>query len=83
MAYWDLRFNREGKIWGDKSSTTVSFTIKAFREHNIQKILVVGSGYGRNVEVLAHSGFDVFGLELSTTANKMTIRSSKEKGLSG
>ncbi len=57
----------------------MSFTIKAFREHNIQKILVVGSGYGRNVDVLANSCFYVFGLKLSTTANQMVIRSSKEK----
>lgn len=81
MGYWDTRFQREGRIWGDEPSRTTGYAIKVFREHNIRKILVPGSGYGRNTESLAQSGFNVFGLEISNTANRMAVQSSKQKGL--
>ena len=81
MGYWDLRFQCEGRVWGDKPSKTVSYAIKIFREYNIQKILVPGSGYGRNTESFARSGFSVFGLEISTIAYRMAVQSSKQKGL--
>ncbi len=81
MSYWDLRFRREGKIWGDKPSETAIYAAEVFRSHGISSVLVEGSGYGRNAEALAQRGLTVSGLELSSFAHQMATQSSKQKGL--
>ena len=82
MSYWDLRFQREGRIWGDEPSRTVIYATDIFREHSIDGVLVGGSGYGRNAEALAQSGLSVSGLELSNVAYQMAVQSCKQKRLS-
>ena len=80
MQYWDERFNREGKIWGDHPSPTVDIAINYFKKYHVNKILVPGRGYGRNTEAFAIAGFKVTGIDVSAIAHKMAVKSRKEKG---
>ena len=66
--YWNNRFTDEGKIWGESPSRTAGYALKLFRKNNVKKILVPGSGYGRNSKLFSSSGFDVTGIEISEVA---------------
>ena len=69
--YWDNRFQSEGYVWGTSPSQTAAYVVEIFRKNGVQKILVPGSGYGRNTKVLSESGFDVTGVEISEVAGEM------------
>jgi SAM-dependent methyltransferase len=66
--YWDKRFQDEGYVWGDSPSQTAEHALAVFRQHRVKKILVPGSGYGRNTKLFSASGFDVTGVEISEVA---------------
>ncbi len=70
-SYWDERFAGEGYVWGDSPSKTAVYALGLFRSHHVCKILVPGSGYGRNSRLFSMSGFDVTGIEISEVAWKM------------
>ena len=70
-TYWDDRFKKEGKIWGDLQSRTAIYALELFRRDNVKKILVPGSGYGRNTKFFSTSGFEVTGIEISTVAYEL------------
>ena len=70
-TYWDDRFRKEGKIWGDLQSRTAIYALELFRRDNVKKILVPGSGYGRNTKFFSTSGFEVTGIEISTVAYEL------------
>jgi SAM-dependent methyltransferase len=69
--YWDKRYRAEGKIWGDMPSRTAGQALEIFRQNKAKKILVPGSGYGRNTRLFSASGFDVTGIEISPAACAM------------
>jgi SAM-dependent methyltransferase len=69
--YWNERYAKEGKIWGDKPSATATYAKDLFLEHNVKKILIPGFGYGRNARVFEAEGFNVTGVEISETAIAM------------
>lgn len=69
--YWDKRFQSEGYVWGTSPSQTAGYAAGVFRKNGVKKILVPGSGYGRNTKVLSESGFDVTGVEVSEVACEM------------
>jgi SAM-dependent methyltransferase len=69
--YWDKRYQAEGKIWGEKPSRTAEYALELFRKNKVKKVLVPGSGYGRNTRLFSSSGFDVTGIEISSLAYKM------------
>lgn len=81
MNYWNERFRREGKIWGEMPSITVDIAIRYFTINNIHDVLVPGSGYGRNTEFFAKLGFNVFGIESSEIAYNMAEHVNREKRL--
>lgn len=62
--YWDNRF-KEGKVWGAEPSCTARSASIYFKEHNKSRILVIGSGYGRNANYFFNEGFEVDGIEYS------------------
>lgn len=70
-AYWDKRFRDEGYVWGTSPSKTAEYALKIFRQNGVKKILVPGSGYGRNTKLFSASGFDVTGIEISEVAGEM------------
>lgn len=70
-TYWDNRFQDEGYVWGTSPSQTAVYAVEIFRKNGAQKILVPGSGYGRNTKLFSESGFDVTGIEISEVASEM------------
>jgi SAM-dependent methyltransferase len=71
--YWDKRFGAEGRIWGDLPSRTAVYALEIFRRGGVKKILVPGSGYGRNTRLFSESGFEVTGIEISAAAHTMAL----------
>ncbi len=69
--YWDKRYQVEGKIWGEAPSCTAVYALELFKKNDVKKLLVPGSGYGRNTKLFSSSGCDVTGVEISETACKM------------
>jgi SAM-dependent methyltransferase len=70
-AYWDKRFQNEGHVWGTEPSPTAQYAAEIFCKNGVKKILVPGSGYGRNTRIFSSEGFDVTGVEISDVACDM------------
>jgi 2-polyprenyl-3-methyl-5-hydroxy-6-metoxy-1,4-benzoquinol methylase len=68
QAYWDQRYNAEGKIWGEKPSFTTLRALEIFQKAKVKTILVPGSGYGRHTTFFSKAGFRVTGIEISSVA---------------
>jgi SAM-dependent methyltransferase len=66
--YWNAQFSKYNHIWGETPSKSAEIALSLFRQHKISKILVPGSGYGRNSKLFSTSGFDVTGIEISDEA---------------
>lgn len=77
-GFWDQRYEKEGKIWGESPSPTAAHALQRFREAGITEILVPGCGYGRNALVFAQEGMCVTGLESSAKALAIARQSSTE-----
>ncbi len=67
-GYWETRFSKGGKIWGDSPSRTATHALGLFQKYGVKKILVPGAGYGRNTKLFSSAGFNVVGIEISETA---------------
>lgn len=66
--YWDTRFIREGRLWGDAPSDTATKARDLFTAGSVRTVFVPGSGYGRNSRVFSRAGFDVVAVEISGVA---------------
>ena len=66
--YWNTQFSRHRYIWGESPSKSAEIALSLFREHQVGRILVPGSGYGRNSKLFSASGFHVTGIEISDEA---------------
>jgi 2-polyprenyl-3-methyl-5-hydroxy-6-metoxy-1,4-benzoquinol methylase len=66
--YWNTQFSKYRHVWGETHSKSAEIALSRFRKHEINKILVPGSGYGRNSKLFSTSGFDVTGIEISEEA---------------
>jgi SAM-dependent methyltransferase len=66
--YWNSQFSKYNHIWGETPSKSAEIALSLFRQHQVNKILVPGSGYGRNSKLFSTSGFDVTGIEISEEA---------------
>jgi SAM-dependent methyltransferase len=67
--YWDSRFYKEGKIWGSEPSKSTPWAHQFFKQsQDVNKLLVLGAGYGRNSRFFSQKGYNVSGIELSTKA---------------
>ena len=69
--YWDKRYQSEGKIWGDSPSRTAVYALELFTKEGVKKMVVPGSGYGRNTKLFSAAGIKVTGMEISETAIKI------------
>jgi SAM-dependent methyltransferase len=69
--YWNERYGREGRIWGEGPSRLVYMAIHLFGAENANYILVPGCGYGRMASVFSNSGFTVAGVDIAGTALDM------------
>jgi cyclopropane fatty-acyl-phospholipid synthase-like methyltransferase len=71
--YWNERYKKEGKIWGDRPSQSAFHALELFKQQGAKKLLVPGSGYGRNTKLFSASGFDVTGVEISFEACRLAL----------
>ena len=71
MEYWEKRFLDGGKIWGEKPSKTAIHALELFQRHDVNKILVLGAGYGRNTKLFTDANLEVVGIEVSESAIKI------------
>jgi SAM-dependent methyltransferase len=71
--YWDNRYLAEGKIWGEKPSETALYALKLFQQQGAKKVLVAGSGYGRNSKLFSAAGLQVTGVEISFEACRLAM----------
>jgi SAM-dependent methyltransferase len=69
--YWENRFNTEDKIWGESPSRTAEYALQLFKQNEVKRLLVPGSGYGRNTRLFSASGIKVVGVEISEKACKI------------
>lgn len=67
-AYWDEQFKESACIWGNRPSITADIALSHFKENQVHSILIPGVGYGRNSKLFTSNGFDVTGVEISSTA---------------
>lgn len=67
-SYWEIRFQKEGRIWGDEVSLSVKLFGLFLMENHCKKVLVVGCGYGRGARYLAECGFIVDAVDTSQSA---------------
>lgn len=68
QAYWDEQFEDNGCIWGNQPSVATDIAISLFKDNNAQSVLIPGAGYGRNSKAFTSDGFDVTGIEISSSA---------------
>lgn len=71
--YWNNRYKAEGKIWGDEPSRTAVYALEIFRKAGVNKLLVPGSGYGRNTKLFSAAGMKVTGAEISMEACRLAM----------
>lgn len=55
-------------MWGFEPADAALATLKLFKEHHLEKILIPGFGYGRNAKPFIDAGFKVTGIDISKTA---------------
>ena len=70
-AYWDNRFSKEGKIWGESPSKSALYALKLFKKYKLQKVLIPGSGYGRHTKYFSENSYETVGIEISKRAIEM------------
>ena len=76
--HWENNFSSKPEMFGKKPSIAAIGAAKIFKENNIEKILELGSGQGRDSLFFAKSGFNVEALDYSCSAVKDTTNKSKE-----
>ncbi|MFT5697680.1 MAG: SAM-dependent methyltransferase [Desulforhopalus sp.] len=73
--HWDEVFAKNLAFFGEKPSTFAQCSLEHFQKENVQSILELGCGQGRDTFFFAQNGFDVTALDFSETA----VLSIKEK----
>lgn len=66
--FWESSFRDKQEMWGWEPADSAIGTLKLFKKHGLNKILIPGFGYGRNAKVFTDNGFMVTGIEISETA---------------
>jgi len=75
--FWENMFHKIGTLWTFEPAESAIQACALFKEKGFHKILIPGTGYGRNAKLFIESGFEVTGIEISATA----IRLGRENGL--
>lgn len=73
--YWDSRFLRGGYIWSKKPSESAKNANRLFNKYDINDLLILGIGYGRNSLPFLESGYNVSGIEISEVAIELLKKS--------
>jgi SAM-dependent methyltransferase len=66
--FWESSFKEKQTMWGFEPADSAVTTLELFKKYGLNKILIVGYGYGRNARIFTDNGFKVTGIEISETA---------------
>jgi len=80
--YWETNFLNKSEMFGLEPSKAAINTLKNFKEENIQKIVELGTGLGRDTLFFAKNSINVEALDYSPTAIKIINKKSIEHKLS-
>lgn len=69
--FWENAFQEKKTMWGEEPITLASKVADTFKELGYRKIFILGFGYGRNAKPFYAKGFEVTGIEISSTAIKL------------
>lgn len=69
--FWEMAFQEKKMMWGGEPITVAIEASETFKELGFKKILIPGFGYGRNAKPFYAKGFEVTGIEISSTAIKL------------
>lgn len=69
--FWENAFQEKKMMWGEEPTTTATEASEVFNQLGFKKILIPGFGYGRNARAFYEKGFEVTGIEISSTAIKL------------
>ena len=74
--FWENLFAEKGTLWDFYPSDSAIIATKLFQENNLNKILILGVGYGRNAKLFIDRGFNVTGIEISETAIELARKNN-------
>jgi SAM-dependent methyltransferase len=80
--YWEKNFLSKPEMFGLEPSEAAINTLKIFKEHNIEKIVELGAGLGRDSIFFAKNSIHVSALDYSSTAIKTINKKASENKLS-
>lgn len=66
--FWEKNFRKKQEMWGFTPANSAVFTADLFSDKGFKKILIPGTGYGRNAQAFLSKGMQVTGIEISETA---------------
>jgi len=79
QEFWNIKFLRDGFLYGLKPNTFISSKIKLLK--NKTKVLCIGEGEGRNAIFFAKRGFDVTAIDASDIGLGKLEQRAKEENL--
>ena len=80
--YWEKKFLSKPEMFGLEPSKAAINTLKIFKEQNIEKIVELGAGLGRDSIFFAKNSIHVSALDYSSTAIKTINKKTSENKLS-
>ncbi|HUN07512.1 MAG TPA: class I SAM-dependent methyltransferase [Aggregatilineales bacterium] len=69
--FWEAAFQEKQRMWGEEPTPSAIEVSEVFKRSGFKKILIPGFGYGRNARPFYAKGFEVTGIEISSTGIKL------------
>jgi SAM-dependent methyltransferase len=79
--FWDERFRREGRIWGEAPSVVAPAVARFFRAHGLRRVCIPGCAYGRHCLYFARQDFRVVGVDLAPAGLALAAASARAGGV--
>jgi SAM-dependent methyltransferase len=80
--YWEKSFLNKPEMFGLKPSIAAVNSLKTFKQNNINNIIEIGAGLGRDTIFFAKNGINIEALDYSPTAIKIIKKKAEENKLS-
>ena len=80
--YWEANFSKKPLMFGLTPSVAALSALKKFEEDNINEIVELGAGLGRDTVFFAKNKIKVEALDYSSTAIKIIEKNAKDNNLS-
>ena len=80
--YWEKSFLSKPEMFGLKPSIAAVNSLKTFKQNNINNIIEIGAGLGRDTIFFAKNGINIEALDYSPAAIKIIKKKAEENKLS-